>query len=62
MLFDYKIINHDILQDNKTRPVIEKKKTTNINGYMLIEQTDPDSCMLFELQINRQKEHRLSSQ
>jgi hypothetical protein len=26
MLFDYKIINHDILQDNKARPVIEKKR------------------------------------
>ena len=36
--------------------------TTNINGYMLIDQTDPDSCMLFELQISRQKEHSMPSQ
>jgi len=49
----YKTIKHDQLY---------KKTTTNINGYMLMEQTDPDSCMLFKLQISRQKKHRMPSQ
>ena len=40
MLFDHNI-NHDILKDNKTQLIIEKK-TTNVNVYMFIEWIDPD--------------------